>query len=86
MTYDYHCKACNSNFELNIASEDRDKPIKKKCPLCQKKGKITREFIKAPLLSYEGAVSDIRRAGSGWNDVLGRVAQYAGPRSQVDRY
>jgi putative FmdB family regulatory protein len=85
MTYNYHCKSCDHGFEKNIPIADRDKPIKEKCPLCGKKGIIDRVF-EAPRISYDGVVSDIKRAGSGWNDVLKRAAKYAGKKSQVDHY
>jgi putative FmdB family regulatory protein len=85
MTYNYHCAACGKDFEKNIPINDRDKQTKKPCPHCNKKGKVERVF-KSPGISYEGAVSDIKRAGSNWNDVLTRIDKYAGRRSQVDRY
>jgi putative FmdB family regulatory protein len=85
MTYNYHCASCDHDFEKNISIEERDAPSKKPCPSCKKRGKVERVF-KAPGISYEGATSDIRRAGSGWNDVLGRIHKYAGKRSQVDLY
>ena len=84
MTYNYRCSSCDHDFEKNISIEERDSPSNKPCPSCKKKS-VERVF-KAPSISYEGAKSDIRRAGSGWNDVLKRVHKYAGKRSQVDHY
>ena len=85
MTYNYHCDACGKNFDKGFSIADRDKPTTKPCPACHKKGKVTRVF-QAPAVSYEGAISDIKRAGSGWNDVLKRIDKYAGKKSQVDHY
>jgi putative FmdB family regulatory protein len=83
MTYHYHCTACDKHFEKNIPIADRDKPLKAKCPTCKKKNRIER-ILEAPAINYEGAISDLKRAGSGWNDVLGRIKKYAGKRSTVD--
>lgn len=85
MTYNYHCDACGKNFDKGFSIADRDKPTTKPCPACHKKGKVTRVF-QSPAVSYEGPKSDIRKAGSGWNDVLKRIDKYAGKRSQVDHY
>ena len=85
MTYNYHCDACGKNFDKGFSIADRDKPTTKPCPACHKKGKVTRVF-QSPSVSYEGPKSDIRKAGSGWNDVLKRIDKYAGKRSQVDHY
>ena len=85
MTYNYHCLRCGAHFEKNIVIADRDAPLKKPCPSCKKKGQIERVF-EAPSISYEGVVSDIKRAGSGWNDVLKRIDKYAGKKSAVDHY
>ena len=85
MTYNYHCDACGKNFDKGFSIADRDKPTTKPCPACHKKGKVTRVF-QSPAVSYEGPKSDIRKAGSEWNDVLKRIDKYAGKRSQVDHY
>jgi putative FmdB family regulatory protein len=83
MTYNYHCDSCNGFFEKNIPISDREKPIKRPCPICKKKGQIIRIF-EAPSINYEGAISDLKRAGSGWNDVLNRVKKYGGRHSTVE--
>jgi putative FmdB family regulatory protein len=86
MIYNYICTACDKSFEKNVPIADREEPTKKPCPACHKKGKVDRVFQYAPAISYDGGVSDIKRAGSGWNDVLKRIDKYAGKRSQVDHY
>tara|TARA_B110000444_G_C18451340_1_gene415862 strand:- start:341 stop:538 length:198 start_codon:yes stop_codon:yes gene_type:complete len=48
--------------------KDRNLPVGKKAPCCE--DGIAKMAITAPAISYQGAISPIRRAGSGWNDIL----------------
>ena len=84
MTYDYYCDKCDKVWEESHSIADRDKPVGKTCP-CEGNGTVKRGVC-APGLSYEGAVSPIRRAGSGWNDVLKGIKKAAGPKSNIDHY
>ena len=84
MTYDYYCDKCDKVWEESHPMADRDKPVRKPCP-CEKNG-IVKRGVCAPGLSYEGAVSPIRRAGSGWNDVLKGIKKASGPKSNIDHY
>jgi hypothetical protein len=63
---------------------DRDKPVGKPCP-CEKNGTVKRGVC-APGLSYQGAISPIRKAGSGWNDVLKGVSKASGKNSTINHY
>lgn len=84
MTYDYYCDKCDKVWEESHSIADRDKPVGKTCP-CEGNGTVKRGVC-APGLSYEGAVSPIRRAGSGWNDVLKGIKKAAGPKSKINHY
>lgn len=84
MTYDYYCDKCDKVWEESHSIADRDKPVGKTCP-CEGNGTVKRGVC-APGLSYEGAVSPIRRAGSGWNDVLKGIKKAAGPKSNINHY
>ena len=62
--------------------EDRDKPIKQNCPNCGKKGLIDRVF--QPMgIAYEGAMSDIKRAGGDWGNLLTKIFKNVGKRSMI---
>jgi putative FmdB family regulatory protein len=85
MTYNYKCGACNKSFDLDVIIVQRDMAKQKPCPLCNASGKIER-VIQSPAISFEGSKTTIRRAGSGWNDVLKKIDRYAGKNSTVDHY
>ena len=84
MTYDYYCDKCDKIWEESHAIADRDKPCGKSCP-CDKDGKVKRGVC-APALSFEGSVSTIRKAGSGWNDLLKGVKKASGVESTIEHY
>ena len=84
MTYDYYCDKCEKVWEESHSIADRDKPVGKPCP-CEKNGTVKRGVC-APGLSYQGAVSPIRKAGSGWNDVLKGIKKASGKESNINHY
>ena len=84
MIYDYYCDKCDKTWEESHPSDKRDEPVGKPCP-CGKDGTV-RRGVCAPGLSYQGSVSTIRRAGSGWNDVLKGIKKAAGKKSNIDHY
>ena len=50
-TYDYHCDACNHDFELFQSIND---PLKRKCPEC-KKPKLRRLFGTGAAVVFKGS-------------------------------
>jgi len=85
MTYDYTCSKCETTFELNLTIARRDEPISQPCPNCKKKKCVTRVVNSLPI-SYD-TMNPIRRAGSGWNDVLKKISAGAGKRrSTIEHY
>ena len=83
MTYDYYCDKCQRTWEESHLSDDRDKPVGKPSKCC-KGGKVKRG-IANPRINYEGAVSMIKRGGSGWNDMLKRLKK-DNPGSNIEHY
>ena len=84
MTYDYYCDKCEKIWEESHSIANRDEPVGKDCP-CEKDGKV-RRGVCAPALSFEGSVSPIRKAGSGWNDVLKGINKASGRDAKIDHY
>ena len=84
MIYDYYCDKCDKEWEESHSSANRDAPVGKECP-CGKGGKVCRGVC-APGLSFQGSVSTIRRAGSGWNDVLKGIKKASGKESNIEHY
>ncbi len=44
------------------------------------------KLLSPTYMSYEGAVSTIRRAGNEWNDHLKRIKSNAGKQSTIETY
>jgi putative FmdB family regulatory protein len=84
MTYDYYCDKCDKQWEESHPIADRDKPVGEACP-CGKGGTVKRGVC-APSLSFEGSVSTVRKAGSGWNDVLKGIKKASGKESNIEHY
>jgi predicted nucleic acid-binding Zn ribbon protein len=84
MTYDYYCDKCDKEWEDVFPSADRDKPVGQPCP-CGKGGGVKRGVC-APALSFQGSVSAIRKAGSGWNDVLTGIKKASGKDANIEHY
>ena len=84
MIYDYYCDKCDKTWEENHTMSNRDEPVGKPCP-CGDGGTVKRGVC-APGLNYQGSMSPIKRAGSGWNDVLKGIKKAAGPKSTIEHY
>lgn len=84
MLYDYYCDKCDKVWEESHLSAARNEPVGKDCP-CGKDGKVCRGVC-APALSFQGSVSAVKKAGSGWNDVLKSVKKGAGKQSNIEHY
>jgi len=82
MTYSYQCQACHHSWDELVPMSQRDEPCAKKCPGCSKKGKITRE-LPALKISYD-VIGPLKRAGTGWNDVLNRIKKGSGKQSNIE--
>lgn len=85
MNYDYHCGDCDTRWEQSVRLADRDLPTQSPCPHCGAEGKVVR-CLSAPSVSYDGGgvVSVVRRAGSGWNDVLNKVKKQSGRKNTIE--
>ena len=82
MTYDYYCTVCDETWEESHRMNDRDEPTKRACTKCGYHT-ITRPPAGLPI-QYSGSKSLLRRAGSGWNDVLGKIKKAAGKESTIE--
>lgn len=85
MNYDYHCGSCDTRWEQSVRLADRDLPTTVPCPHCGAEGTVVR-CLAAPSVSYDGGgvVSVVRRAGSGWNDVLNKVKKQSGRKNTIE--
>jgi putative FmdB family regulatory protein len=82
MTYNYFCETCGETWEEGHPMAKRDDPVGDPCPHCET-GKKKRG-ISAPAISHISPVGNIRKAGSGWNDLLGKIHKGAGKNSKIN--
>jgi predicted nucleic acid-binding Zn ribbon protein len=85
MIYLYTCHTCDTEWEEDMPMADRDKPVGQPCPIEGCNGKIARG-ITAPGLSFSGSVSAIKKAGTGWNDVLKGIKKASDPKRCTIRH
>lgn len=72
-TYEIYNEKTEEVKEVFCSYSDKEKELKKH-------GKDWTYMVGAPGLSYQGSVSTIRRAGSGWNDVLKGIKKASDPK------
>lgn len=60
---------------------ERDTPLSKECPNCNAKDSIEK-IITAPAIT-SGTGSNLKKAGSGWRDLLGRIKKGSGRRNSI---
>lgn len=84
MTYSYGCKSCGKIWDDRYSYEDRDLPLAVQCPHCNENGSVYRTYTAAPTISYQGAHSVLKRAGSGWNDVLNKIKKASGRNAKIE--
>lgn len=77
-TYDIQNKKTGEVKEIFCSYNDKEKALKKE-------GKDWEYLISATGISYD-TINPIRRAGSGWNDVLKGIKKASGPKSNIDHY
>jgi len=80
--YEFICNKCGAYEEIILPLSKRDDD--RYCPDCFG-GKMER-IIGAPRISYDGAMSPIKRAGSGWNDVLKGIKKASGRDANIEHY
>jgi len=84
MNYDYRCDSCEESWEESHNMNDRDVPTEKDCPKCGS-SECVKRIPSAVRMSYQGRPGEaMRKAGSGWNDVLGKIKKGAGRKSTIN--
>jgi putative FmdB family regulatory protein len=78
--YDYRCLTCDKIEERLVSIAKKDDPLF--CS-CEEKGELKR-MVSAPPTVYD-SINPIKRAGSGWNDVLARIAKNSG-KNNIEHY
>ena len=87
MRYGYQCTICNHSFEKEypMTSDEKNQPLKEKCPHCKKKGGVIRDFSSVSL-TYD-TLDVITRAkrvgGSAFTEVMQNIKKKAGAGNTV---
>ena len=84
MTYEYICDKCKNRWDEVHPMKDRNLPVGKQSPCCE--DGVVKMAITAPGLNFDGAISPIRRAGTGWNDVLKGIKKASGKDNTIEHY
>tara|TARA_R110001606_G_scaffold114217_2_gene241629 strand:- start:1586 stop:1840 length:255 start_codon:yes stop_codon:yes gene_type:complete len=82
MIYDYYCEKCGDRWEQTMTIATRNDPVGTDCP-CGEKGSV-KKGVSAPGLNFQGAISPIRRAGTGWNDILKGIKKASGKENTIE--
>ena len=85
MIYGYKCEKCEESWDETHLMEERDKPVETNCPHCLVKGEVIR-LMEASFISYHGTKGALKRAGSGWNDVLKKIKSQSGRNNTIETY
>lgn len=80
-TYDFLCESCQHEYEEMVHSSARDDL--RTCPNCGEK-KAKRVWRNASSVSYTGKISNLKRAGSGWNDMLTRIKKASARKNTIN--
>jgi putative FmdB family regulatory protein len=83
MRYDYYCIECDARWEETQFMNDRDIPTILPCPHCDKTACVKRGVVSLAI-SYQGGKTVLQRAGSGWNDVLGKIKKASGRDNSLE--
>lgn len=78
--YNYRCLKCDKTEERFVSISQRDDS--QTCS-CEEKGELKR-MISSPPITHD-TIHPIKRAGSGWNDVLKKIKKNAG-RNNIETY
>ena len=77
-TYDIQNKKTGEVKEVFCAYKDKDKELKKH-------GKGWEYLMSAPTFTRD-TIGSIKRAGSGWNDVLGQIKKNSAKDNNIEHY
>lgn len=82
--YDYRCTKCEHTFEEFLSISSRQKPCRKPCPKCGKKG-VEQYIASAPSFADPVSVGKTGRLDGGFRDVISKIKK-AHPRNNIPDY
>ena len=70
--YNYHCDACNHDFEQSLKIAEMHQPIAEPCPSCRAEGQVRKTISGAPSLGDPVRLG-ITKADNGFKEVLQKI-------------
>ena len=72
--YSFLCEKCDHKFDELLPVNDREIPLKNKCPNCKKKGGIKRDFNDySQSIASDATLTPDKATGGQWNELMGRM-------------
>jgi putative FmdB family regulatory protein len=72
--YSFICNKCEHKFDELLSVNDREGPLKKKCPSCNKKGGVKRDFNDySQTIGSDTTLTPNNATGGRWNELMGRM-------------
>jgi len=81
-TYTYACDQCDHTFDQIHRMDDRRIPCDEPCPNCNATNSVDVRLGAPKIVS--GTTSTLRKAGSGWGDVLKKVKSGSGMNNTIN--
>ena len=73
-TYEFACKKCDHTFDLYLKMEERETPLAKPCPKCNKKKSVYRNYNNySQAISSDVTLNANKATGGRWNELMGRM-------------
>jgi len=72
--YNYECTGCETVWEELQTIANKDKPLKKPCPNCKKKGKVIKSWKDCtPGLGVDTTLTPDKATGGRWSELMTRI-------------
>lgn len=72
--YGFICDKCNHSFDVFLTMDERDNPIKEKCPGCNKKKGVRRQYDSfSQSIGSDATLTPNNATGGKWNELMGKM-------------
>ncbi len=79
--YGFICNKCTHQFDSLLSIDDRDIPLKKKCPKCKKTKCVVRNYsLYTQQIGSDATLNANKATGGKWNELMGRMKRGVGKR------
>jgi putative FmdB family regulatory protein len=71
--YGFKCDGCEHEFEVFLKMADSDKPLKEKCPSCNKKKVKKNWSSQRNAIGYDLFLTPTKAMGGAWKETIDRI-------------